>query len=975
MKAAFSKLLWSLPCALLAFTPSFGGSLPSGYTQLAYIQGDGSTSEIVTDFTPNPTTDRIEADVEFVNKDKDFMAIWCARGASGTQGTYTLFYGKTCMRFDHYWENAHPGAQMNFLEGNLQVGRYLFVADKNKVYSSFNGGELVLGGEQTFYSGFTGAWGPLTIFYSYMGDTGNSKGNYGNHKLYSFKIYRSGSLIHDYVPCKDGTGKAMLVDVCDNPSTITCSGTIIPGEDGPEPPVPPTPGTLDTVWVDGSWTGEEEGTEAKPCKTIAKAFEMVNAGGTIYVKAGTYAPMTQNITGGSKEVTVAGAPGTTRGEVVLSGGGTARVLETKNVILHLVGLTVANGYLQTQDGNNGAAWKINNADAATAVTASNCVFTGNQATGGGAFFVGLNNTLALYDCEVSDNTTAKYEGAIRLYHGSGLIAHRCTFLNNVAAGANSGHVIHFSKNDGADYGACDIRNCIFKGNGSRAASGNNAKALVYGSECKASATVVESCTFVGNGVCSGNMLLLPSGATVRNCLFADNTVGGSEIASLSSAVSGPSTANSLCVTKAGAKFEQDGLTPQGTWFTVIDRGADQGWMTGATDAAGLPRIVGEHVDIGAYECQDPQPPPQPVEGALYVDYNYTGESDGTMEKPFKSLGAAVTALGGAGGKILLAAGTHRPGATVNLSADAGDIIIAGVPGTTRDEVILDGGGSIQIMTLTGGFTLAGLTFQNAGNPKFITGGAVHFNESSGQGVVSNCVFKSNNISGGSGGNGGALYTKAPLTVVDTVFDSNKSAWEGGALYQEGTALMTVDRCRFLNNLCKDSADIYGNAINANGGSLVLRNSYFEGNGTYKGTGNGDYCVYSVGVASISCCTFKRNGGKGTTIITKQPGSSTVDNCLFVDNTKSTAVITSMSDAVSGATTDDSSRCFTAAQAQFESDGVTPQKDWAEVINKGVKKDWMTGAKDLLGRARVSGGRVDIGAVERQFFSGLKLLFR
>lgn len=55
--------------------------LPEGYTQLKYIQGDGSTSRIVTDYTPNPQTDKIEAVVgwdegeDFVKNNEAFNSI------------------------------------------------------------------------------------------------------------------------------------------------------------------------------------------------------------------------------------------------------------------------------------------------------------------------------------------------------------------------------------------------------------------------------------------------------------------------------------------------------------------------------------------------------------------------------------------------------------------------------------------------------------------------------------------------------------------------------------------------------------------------------------------------------------------------------------------------------------------------------------------------------------------------------------
>ena len=66
--------------ALFAFSLSAAG-LPEGYTQLTYIQGNGTNARILADFTSNPTTDKIVAEVEFTKAADCSKAdtLWCAR--------------------------------------------------------------------------------------------------------------------------------------------------------------------------------------------------------------------------------------------------------------------------------------------------------------------------------------------------------------------------------------------------------------------------------------------------------------------------------------------------------------------------------------------------------------------------------------------------------------------------------------------------------------------------------------------------------------------------------------------------------------------------------------------------------------------------------------------------------------------------------------------------------------------------------
>ena len=220
-------------CFVLAFVAmsaasvfAAAGTLPSGYTEIEYIQGDGSSTCIVTDYTPNPQTDKVEAVVAFPTVNKT-STIWCARGATTSTDSWTLFMlndNGYKFRFDYL---SNVSTYVSSLTVTAGV-KYTITAEDKRVD--------VVGGAQSDscehpQSSFT-AGGPISLFASYWDGANNHVDNYGNQRLYSFKVWRSGKLIHYFVPCKDSSNNATLVDICAIPATLTKSGTFTAGAEG-----------------------------------------------------------------------------------------------------------------------------------------------------------------------------------------------------------------------------------------------------------------------------------------------------------------------------------------------------------------------------------------------------------------------------------------------------------------------------------------------------------------------------------------------------------------------------------------------------------------------------------------------------------------------------------------------------------------------------------------------------------------------
>ena len=306
-KLAFGFVL-SAAVALCAASAWAAGTLPAGYTEVQYIQGN-SAKYIKTNYTPNPTTDKAEVVVEWPDSSSIIgnQAIWCARN-NGNVTTWTHFLFSSKIRFDY---NTTTGTQLN---PEVVAGtRYTNTVDRNVItWSGSNDSQT-----HTADPNFTAAGGPVQLFASYTGSIGNGLGNYGKHKLYSFKVWRSGELIHYFVPCKDANDVVTMYDICDNPATLELagSGNFTAGPEGhyyddtlfgswfilpiPKQICPqgatPEPGFTVTNWETGaSWTFAEGGAAPGGCPFEA-SYSHADGVGTVTAtgKAGSdYAGVT-----------------------------------------------------------------------------------------------------------------------------------------------------------------------------------------------------------------------------------------------------------------------------------------------------------------------------------------------------------------------------------------------------------------------------------------------------------------------------------------------------------------------------------------------------------------------------------------------------------------------------------------------------------------------------------------------------------
>lgn len=165
-------------------------ALPSGYGKIDYIEATG-TQYFDTGFKPNQNT-RVVMDIEVL------ATTQCAPfGARASQNgtTYTLFLlTATTGRTDY-------GTSKQTMTFSSILGRYTIDANKNVVTVN---GVSITHTATTFSVDYN--------MFLLAVNTAGAASNYAKVKLYSCKIYDNGTLVRDFVPCKNTTGALGLWD-------------------------------------------------------------------------------------------------------------------------------------------------------------------------------------------------------------------------------------------------------------------------------------------------------------------------------------------------------------------------------------------------------------------------------------------------------------------------------------------------------------------------------------------------------------------------------------------------------------------------------------------------------------------------------------------------------------------------------------------------------------------------------------------
>lgn len=397
----------------------------------------------------------------------------------------------------------------------------------------------------------------------------------------------------------------------------------------------------------------------------------------------------------------------------------------------------------------------------------------------------------------------------------------------------------------------------------------------------------------------------------------------------------------------------------------IDAGDDTADV-GVSDFYGKPRIIGDHIDIGADESDGTMWTPS--SRTLRVSPTGNDANDGSSWPLAKLTIAAALGAAEGGDEVWVAQGTYLE----HIAIPAGVELFGGFAGSEEHRVqrdwnenvaVIDGSqpvaGSLALCvgTTNYGVTIDGFTIRNgyggiaaspasvviannviSGNQAVYSGGAILAEY--GAAKVRNNTLVGNKVS--YGGAAGASFKYCRLTFDNnTVKENNGSSWNGGVLISNPV-----------------SAVVAGNLITANFGTSS--GGIYVGSGTatlYNNSivGNSGHGVVSAGTVTIVNSIVAFNSSRG--VATNYTGSTAVVNhCDVYANGAGNFLGLVDPTGQNGDISSD-------PLFQDRLHGDYHLQSGSPAIDSGDDFFVLSGALDLDGHPRVLGAHVDMGAYE------------
>lgn len=205
--------------------------LPSGYTQLEYIQSSGA-QYINTGFKPTGAT-KVDITFQMLSQGSAQQSIFGAR--PGTSGRFTVFTGYSTGDLQVDYNTAQSLASLNTKISGLNVNSKTTLSASNVLV--VNGASIKTVSAVTFTSAYA-----LFLF------ANNNAGAVqlpGAMRLYECQVYDNGTLARSFVPCKAPSGAIGLYDTVGAAFYANAGSGAFTA--GPEIPAPEAPTALQPV--------------------------------------------------------------------------------------------------------------------------------------------------------------------------------------------------------------------------------------------------------------------------------------------------------------------------------------------------------------------------------------------------------------------------------------------------------------------------------------------------------------------------------------------------------------------------------------------------------------------------------------------------------------------------------------------------------------------------------------------------------
>ena len=699
------------------------------------------------------------------------------------------------------------------------------------------------------------------------------------------------------------------------------------------------------VWVNASYSelglndGHTWGYNA--FDKIQYGINNVSTPGTVHVAADTYH---ENIT--LKDgVELLGAGNAT---TIIDGMKSGSVINASFIgnTTRVDGFTITNGSGTWVDGVDYNHWYgggMFNFNSSPAVT--NCTFINNWADGDGGGIMNwmASSSPAISNCTFTNNSASLFGGGIYNYQDSPTITN-CTFINNSAASGGGGMC--------NDRGSPNITGCTFTNNSAPGASGG-------GMYNYYSSPTLTGCTFINNSAANGgSMHNNAASPTITNCTFQSNTAtnaGGGMYNYY-----GASLAVTNCTFQSnsadyGGGMYNDDSSPAVTNCSFQSNSADDrgGGMYNSGSSPTITNCTFQSNSTGASGygggmCNN---------GASPTIKNCTFQSNSA------DYGGGGMYNTGSSTKPIITDSTFQNNSVVQTDGEGGGMCnyFNSSPAVTNCSFQSNSAGSGSGMyNYQSSPAVTNSTFKsNSAND----GGGIS-NDDHSSPAVTNCSFQSNTANRG----GGIYNDHSSLTITNCTFLNNSATQVGGGMSNEYSSSPTITVCAFINNSARNGG-WGGGMTNYESCSPTITNCTFLNNSA--GSGGGMVNDLSSRPTITNCTFLNNSASSGGGMFNERSASPTITNCILWNGSPDEIHNDTGNGATANVTYCDVQGALYPGTGNINASPMFANAAGGDIhltiespcIDVGNNSAPSIPAKDFEGDARISNGRVDIGADE------------